>query len=355
MVHMAQKTSVLITSVGGVGAGYQVLESLKTVREKYRITVADMNPFSQGLYEADAAYLLPSAKRKDYIDKLIEIAKKEKVKIILFGHESEIKVAAKNQQKILAAGIIPVVSSQEVTENSLNKLNLSKFLTKNNILTPQTILLDTPEKANRMEFPIVIKPSKDSSGSRNCYIVKDMKELKKLFKELEGIEMLAQEYVGSETEEYTVGILIAPNGDIIDSIVMRRYLDGITRGLERKIDGKTYVLSTGYTQGFFVDQPEVKAYCEHVAKVVGARGPLNLQCRRGKKGVYIFEVHPRFSGSASQRTAVGFNEPDAIIRSFVHGEKITSVPHKLNYAVIRKFANTIIPIKEFEKMKSQKI
>lgn len=350
---MSQKTSVMITAVGGRSFGYQILECLQPLRNKYRIVTADMEPFAPGLYESDAAYILPGSSEKAYIPALIDVAKKEKVKVILFGHESEVKVAAKYKEEILRAGIIPIVSEDTVVKRSFDKKRLAKFLQKNNILTPTTKLLTSAKEASDLNFPIVIKPTKNSSGSRNCFIVKDMEELKVLLKDLkkQNIEMIAQEYVGDENEEYTVGVVVSPAGAVVDTIVMRRRLIGMTRGLERRIKGKDYVLSTGYTQGIFVDQPDVKEYCEYVAKVVGAVGPLNIQCRRGKKGVYIFEVHPRFSGSASQRAAVGFNEPDAIIRMFLKGEKLTNIPHTLNQAIIRKFANTIVPLKDYEKMK----
>jgi carbamoyl-phosphate synthase large subunit len=353
--RMLQKPSVLVTAVGGRSVGYQILDGLQQHRNKYRIVATDMDPFAPGLYESDAAYLLPGANEKDYIPELLRIAKKEKVKIILFGSEAEVKAVAKHKQIFLDAGIIPVVSDETVVENSFDKQKLARFLQEKNILTPSTKLLRSAKDAEELQFPIVIKPTKNSTGSRNCFIVKDINELEVLLKDLqkENIEMIAQEYVGSEDEEYTVGIVIRPDGVVVDTIVMRRKLIGMSRGLERKIGRTNYVLSTGYSQGFFVDQPDVKAYCEKVAKAVGAIGPLNIQCRRGKKGVYIFEVHPRFSGSGSQRAAVGFNEPDAIIRTFLNKEKITRIPHKLGYAVIRKFANTVVSMSKYEKMKNK--
>ena len=185
------------------------------------------------------------------------------------------------------------------------------------------------------------------------HIIKDLNELSVLFEQLrkENVQLLAQEYVGDENEEYTVGIIIGKDGRVIDSIVMKRYLTGLSRGEEKKINGRDYVLSTGYSQGYFVKQKEVQDYCEKVAKIVGARGPLNIQCRRGKKGVYIFEIHPRFSGSASMRALMGFNESHYLIRNFLGMEKLKRIPHKLGYAVIRKFSNTVVKTKDLGRMK----
>lgn len=347
--------TVLVTAVGGRSVGYQILECLK-LANSYRIVTADIDPFSPGLYEVDTAYLLPSANDRDYINKILELAKKEKIDVILPGSQAEVKVIAKNIKVLERAGVIPIVSPSSVVESSFDKLKLQEFLEKNKILVPPTVELDTLNKVENLKFPIVIKPSKDTSGSRNVYIVKDMEELESLFDELkkEKIELLAQEYVGSEDEEYTVGVVIGKNGDVIDSIVMKRRLIGLSKGVERIINGNAYVLSTGYSQGFFVDQPDVKEYCEHVARIVGAVGPLNIQCRRGKKGVYIFEVHPRFSGSASMRALMGFNEPDILIRNFLNIGKTDKIHFKRKgYAVIRKFANTLVRMEDYEKMKKK--
>lgn len=348
-----KKFTVLVTAVGGRSVGYQILESLKIASHSYRIVTADIDPFSPGLYESDASYLLPKASDDRYLDKLIKLIKQEKINVILPGSQAEVKVISKNEKFLRKSGVVPIVSPYSVVETSFDKNKLNKFLVKNNILIPPTVELDEAEKAKDLKFPIVVKPSKDSSGSRNVSVVKDMNELKILFNDLrrEGLELFAQEYVGSEDEEYTVGIMIGQKGNLIDTIVMRRKLIGLSRGLEREIDGKNYVLSTGYSQGFFVDQPDVRKYCEYVAKKIGAIGPLNIQCRRGEKGVYIFEVHPRFSGSASMRALMGFNEPDILIRDFLGIESIDKASYKTDFAVIRKFANTVVSVKNYRGVK----
>lgn len=351
---MAQKrVVVLVTAVGGRSIGYQILESLKMISGSYRIIATDIDPFSPGLYEADISYLLPEANDNGYIDKLLELIKLEKIEVILPGSQAEVQVIAKNEEVLKKSGALPIVSPYSVVEKSFDKNKLNTLLKEKNILIPSTIKLDNPEKAKDLIFPIVVKPSKDTSGSRNVYVVKDIDELRALFNDLkkEGLELFAQEYVGSEDDEYTVGILIGKKGNLIDTIVMKRKLIGLSRGLERKINGKNYVLSTGYSQGFFTPQPDVKEYCEHVAKTVGAIGPLNIQCRRGQKGVYIFEVHPRFSGSASMRALMGFNEPHILIREFLGLESIKRVNYKTGYAVIRKFANTVVKIEDYRKVK----
>ena len=156
--------------------------------------------------------------------------------------------------------------------------------------------------------------------------------------------------MGREDEEYTVGVVLTREGEVIDSIVMKRKIIGLSLGEEREIGKNRYVLSTGYSQGFFVDQPDMKVYCEQVAKKIGARGPLNIQLRIVGKKIYIFEIHPRFSGSASLRSEMGFNEPHVLIQEFLGLKEFKKIPYKTGFAVIRKFANVVVPMHEYRKM-----
>lgn len=347
------KITALVTAVGGRSIGYQIFECLRKYPKNYRIIATDADPFAPGLYEANRGYLLPSSSAKDYIPTLIKICKKEKVDVVLPGSIPETLTVAKYEKDLLKENIVPIVNSYSLVKATYDKLDVYNLLKKNNQLTPETHEIKSPSDAISLRFPLIVKPRGGSSGSRNVDIVKDKDELSEVLKRFkrEGIKMLAQEYVSDEDHEYTVGVMCGRDGRIIDTIVMKRRLIGLSRGEERTINSKNYVLSTGYSQGFFVDQPDVKKYCEKAAKALGARGPFNIQCRLGKKGVYIFEVHPRFSGSASMRAEMGFNEPHILIRDFLGTEKVKKVPHRLGYAVIRKFANTVVPMKDYNKMK----
>lgn len=348
------KINVLITAVGGRSVGYQIFECLQPFRSIYRLITTDMDAFSPGLYEADKGYILPPARTENYKDRLFRLIDKEKIDIILPGSHQEIPVLSRMQGILKKKNVIALVNDIKTIINCSDKLRMYKFLHGKNILTPKTCELQSVAQAKEIGFPLVLKPSKDTGGSKNVYIVKDIQELRILFRDLqrEGIELIAQEYVGSPEDEYTVGIIVRKDGSVADSIVMRRKLIGLSLGQERVINEKRFVLSTGYSQGFFVQDKTVQEYCENVAKIVGARGPLNIQCRKTEKGIYTFEIHTRFSGSASTRAAVGFNEPHVLIQDFLGIKKAGKIQYEHNMAVIRKFANTVVPMHVYEQMKS---
>lgn len=352
-----RKIRVIVTAVGGSAVGYHILESLKLVPNRYYIVATDMSAFAPGLYEADKAYIVPGAKEKGYIQTILKLAKKEKADVILPGSQPETMIIAKHEKTFLKYGIVPIVNPYNLIKECFDKDALALLLNKCNILTPCTVPIKSPQDVNILKFPIIIKPSKDSTGSKGVHIVKNYDEFERFFEELnmKKVDFLAQEYVGSEQEEYTVGTVVGWDGRIIDTIIMRRYITGVSKGEERIINGKSYVLSTGCSQGFFVNQPDVKECCENVCKKIGARGPVNIQIRRGKEGLYVFEVHPRFSGSALIRALVGFNESHVLIQEALGLKRYKTIPHKLGRMVMRKFGTVMVDTKMYDKMKIQRV
>ena len=155
--------------------------------------------------------------------------------------------------------------------------------------------------------------------------------------------LIFQEYVGDSDSEYTVGVLVTKDGAIIDSIVIHRKLIGLSLGMTREYNGRSYGISTGYSQGFVEQHQRLQRYCERLALTIGARGPLNIQCRVCGDDIKVFEVHPRFSGTTSIRADVGFNEPDILIRNYLFGEQFGRLGYSTDVAVIRAFQTAVVP------------
>jgi carbamoyl-phosphate synthase large subunit len=199
--------------------------------------------------------------------------------------------------------------------------------------------------AAEVGFPLLGKPSEQSGGSRNVAILADESEIEQYGNQV-GSEtnVLVQEYVESPDTEYTVGVMVSKCGELIDSIAIRRNLIGMSLGAARQVDGHTYKVSTGFSQGFVVRHSAVQKACESLALKIGIRGPANIQCRVSGDDVIIFEVHPRFSGTTSIRAEVGFNEPDILIRNFLSGDTFGRLDYQTNVAAIRALRSLIVPV-----------
>ena len=135
--------------------------------------------------------------------------------------------------------------------------------------------------------------------------------------------------MGTPDEEYTVGVLHDMDGNFVNSIALRRLVQGqlhtrvrVPNRTGRKELGEELVISSGVSHGYVGEFPDVTGPCERIAAALGARGPLNVQCRLMDGEVRVFEINPRFSGTTSIRAMVGFNEPDLLLRHHLLGEEL---------------------------------
>jgi carbamoyl-phosphate synthase large subunit len=232
-----------------------------------------------------------------------------------------------------------------VIERCADKNELYKWLTANDIGVPRSVRGDAwRELVSASGFPIVVKPTLASGGSRNVAILATPHEVERYFADTEQDPqaVVMQEYVGTTETEFTVGVIVSKAGSVIDSIIIHRNLVGLTQGTTRTIDGRKYGLSTGYSQGYVIRDESLRKFCEDLALRIGARGPLNIQCRRQGDAIKVLEVHPRFSGTTSIRADVGFNEPDVLIENFLFDRSFARLSYRDDVAVIRAFQTIVV-------------
>jgi carbamoyl-phosphate synthase large subunit len=343
---MSEPIPVLITGVGGRSVGHQVLQAIGLAGKRYRPVVADAAAFSYGLYGVERRYLLPPGYAPEYLDAVRRIVMREGIVAILPGTQPETDILSHNAGS-LGVGCHVIANPPEVVELGKRKEVLAKWLDGHSIATPRGAQgNDWKVLARECGFPLVAKPTEDTGGSRGVALLNDEEEIKTYLQFMPPEKILFQEYVGCIDSEYTVGVMISKEGKIIDSIVMHRTLTGLSLGTKREINGKTYALSTGYSQGTIRKHSQIQAACEDLALKLGARGPLNIQLRLHHGKVYVFEVHPRFSGTSSIRAQVGFNEADTLIRNFVFGEQFGRINYQTDVAAIRAFSSVIVPARD---------
>lgn len=347
---MSDKIRVLVTGVGGRSCGNQILHALLLTSDKYHIVATDAEPFSFGLYETPYRYVVPLAKDPEYVRVMLFLVERERLQVILPGTEAENLVLSAHRDAFASAGCQLIASPINVVALCDDKKNVHRWLEANGFHTPRnTDACNWRELVAEVGFPVIGKPAVNTGGSRNVAILKDEKEVERfLFDTRDNSRMMIQEYVGSPEGEFTVGVLVSRSGDIIDSIVMHRKLIGLSLGVQRQIGGESFALSTGYSQGFLIRHQRIQKECERLALALGIRGPLNIQLRLVGEKVYIFEVHPRFSGTTSIRADAGFNEPDVLISNFLLGMEHGRLNYQCNVAAIRAFRSILVPVADLE-------
>jgi len=311
--------SILISGVGGGSLGRELIKAFKMVNQGYKIVATDMSPHSIGLYETNYRYIVPKASAPNYIEIMLKICEKEKIKVLVPGSESEIQKIAQNHKVFSERGIEVLSNPWNVIKKCVDKFDIINLLNAKGIRCPMTKLFENETDLNQItSYPIIIKP-RFGSGSRNVFIAYDKEDALQFAKYLKkyGHDAILQEHIGNYEEEFTIGVLFADNGNLCTSIAMKRILEGgiSTRQISmHPIDHKKYVVSSGISQGYFEDFKEIRKVGEKIAKTLEADGPINIQCRNTESGIIPFEINPRFSGTVALRSLVGHNEPDMLLR-----------------------------------------
>lgn len=330
-----EKIKILVTAIGGSGHGEQILKALRAVdHDRYVIVGAEANPNTPQFGMVDQRASLPLASDPSYLDALMGLCRKHDIRALFHGCEPELKLFSKYRDIIEGEGIFLPVNPTPVIDLCMNKERTNEKLAELGFSAPRFIRIYSRDDLKTIDwFPVVVKPSVGGGGSANVYIAQDLNELIGLADYL-GLETIAdnflvQEYVGTPNDEFTVGVLHDMDGNYLNSIAVRRLLSGqlnirmsVPNRTTRRDLGAKLVVSSGVSHGHIGKFKEVTEQCSEIAKAIGAKGPINVQCRFVDGKVRVFEINPRFSGTTSLRAMVGYNEPDVLIRKHLLNESI---------------------------------
>lgn len=353
---MSNKIPVLVTAIGGGGHGEQILKALRHVdHDKYFIIGADAQKDCPQFSMTNEGVILPLAGDAEYLDKLLEVCKKYNIKALFHGCEPELKIFARNRDRIEAENIFLPINSTEVIDLCMNKEKTNAKLQELGFNPPRYQRIQSKNEIDTIDwYPVIVKPSVGGGGSANVYIAQDKRELLALL-DYVGLEYISgtyiiQEYVGTPENEYTVGILFDMNGEYINSIAVHRYLSGqlnirtcVPNRTGRTDLGDKLVISSGVSHGYVGRFRKLTQQCVEIAQRIGARGALNIQCRLVDGQVQVFEINPRFSGTTSVRALMGYNEPDVLIRRHLLGEAIETDFEYQEGAVLRGLVEYKVP------------
>jgi carbamoyl-phosphate synthase large subunit len=342
------KRNILVTSVGGRSVGSGIMHSLLRVTEetknRWNIVATDADPFAWGLYLTENKELLPMAKHPDYFTVLNKVIKKHNIEAIIPGSEIEASVLSNHKEKF--DDITIVANDRDLMPLMMDKLFMHEKLKSLGINCIETFPLHNwASVIKKFGYPVIVKPAVGTGGSRGVMIISNEKELTEVLNQ-ETKDLCIQPYIGNENEEYTVGVLTDKNGNLIDSIVMKRKLIGLSLLQSKNIADKTFSISSGYSQGYIIKDEKIQDFCEGLAITIGSKGPLNIQLRVHQGQIYVFEVHPRFSGTTPIRASAGFNEVDILLRNYLMGETFGRINYQYNVAAIRAFEHVLVPLEQ---------
>jgi carbamoyl-phosphate synthase large subunit len=299
-----REVNVLITSAGRRGALVKCFKETIKKMEKVsgEIISIDVNSLAAALYLSDKHYIVPKISDSNYIDTLLDICRKENIRLIVPTIDTELLILSQNKNRFEELEVIVAISNSNVVEICQDKLKTFNFFKNNNIPTVETFSSEQIDKIQNLNYPLFIKPCK-GSGSINTHKVNSEKELNFFIKYIDN--PVVQEF--AEGQEFTLDVLADFKGKVINVVPRER------------IEVRAGEMNKGRT----VKDEELIEYGKIIVEKLGGIGPINIQCFKKGNEINFTEINPRFGGGYPLSFAAGANYPELLIR-MVLGEKVVS-------------------------------
>lgn len=298
---MNKFTNILILSAG---RRVELVESFKTALKQYipnaQVFTADISPeLSAACHSSDAYFKVPRVTSSDYINKLIDICKKNHIGLVIPTIDTELQVLADNQKSFKNESINLIISTPELISACRDK--------RKTVSVYKALDVDQPKifDRNNIQFPCFCKPYDGSSGI-GAYPIHAPEMLTKEL--LDNEKNMFMELIGSEYSEYTVDVYYDKQGEL-RCLVPRQRLEvrggEVSKGITRKNFVYDYLL------------PRLK-------KLTNGRGCVTVQvfANSSNKCIKALEINPRFGGGFPLSQVAGADYTDWLIREYLLNEDI---------------------------------
>jgi carbamoyl-phosphate synthase large subunit len=329
----------MIAGIGGASLGTEICKSL-CLAGRYEIYGCDISPTAYGLYD-DGFTRTWRIRREDYVSEVLEACRQAGAKWLIPGGEQPNALLGAAAGIFLEHGIRVVTNDAAIVGLFSDKEATFNRLSACGIPVPKTTELASAEDVAKVGLPCIVKPATGSGGSVSVFfaVTKDEAMIYAEFIRRNGSVPIAQEYVGDEEGEFTIGVLSLPDARVVGSIALRRVLDA---KLSVAYRGRGGIVSSGYSQGYIDEFPDLCRQAERIAAAIQSRGPINIQGRVRNGVLMPFEINPRFSASTYLRALAGFNEIDMLLGYLISGELPPPGPIKPGW-YLRSLTENYVP------------
>jgi len=282
---------VLVTGVDG-DSGQGLVKALRVSRTPIEIHGCDASGAGLGGTFVQTLHVVPPASAGDaYVERLDRVCVQYGFDAVIPSTPVEIDaLCARNFPPALPSGV-PVVCLPGLYRDVYDdKLFCYRSLEGFVALAPYADGTDpraVQHLAERHGFPLIVKRRRGRGGDA-FHLVKKNEDLAPALASTP--EPVVQSFIDDAAGEYTVGVFAADGR--VTALAFRRRL-GRT--------GSSWFAQT-------VDDLDVTAYAEAIAKASGLHGSANVQVRKSSAGVRLLEVNARFSSLAPARAYAGFRD-----------------------------------------------
>lgn len=293
------KGTILVSGAPGI-VGYGILRNLADAG--YRLIGTTIYLESPANCFSDIVEVVPLTTNEKYIPYLLEMIEKYSINMIIPGIEADMISWHNHREKIEKTNTMVLLNSWELVSDCMDKWFFYEKLKRNHL----KCCIESSMEKDYAQFskPFIIKPRR-GYGSKGVVKINTEQEFAQ-YRDRIGKDLMMQEFVGSDNEEYTVSVFFDKESQIAAAIAMRRKLS-----------------SAGFTEiAETVDFDPFTAIIEELARIFCPIGPTNFQFRRVGEEWKLLEINPRISSSTSIKAGFGFNECMMAIKYFLDGEKI---------------------------------
>lgn len=330
---MSEPATILITCVGGT----MVPSALRWLREHSRIPLwvlgVDAKEAPLARVFLDGFHRVPMGGDADYVDVMVDIARRQSVRIIVPWSDGEAIALSTSRARFAEIGCDIFVSPADVLNVLQNKLATYRKLRDAGVPVPEHAAIDDPAALAGVladygypQRTVVVKPV-DGRGGRGMFVLIGQ----------DG----APEWLGSGRREGRIDTEAfadtAPSALITgESLVMPRLYDPVYDADVLAREGK--VLSevirrrhnpTGipWTGNTICRNPAFEFYARRIAEVLGLDGAHDIDLMSDADGnPALLEVNPRMSGSLAATLSAGVPFLDAALASRLGIELAVDLP-----------------------------
>lgn len=340
---MSNDITVLICGIGPGSLGLELQKSLSAAGG-YQLLGADISPQAVASARGFAqTWHIDANTDEAYISAIADLCAAENVAAIAPGAAAVHQLLHQHRAPFAAQNVLLMLNSSAVIDCCSDKILSLNQLATHGIATPAQQAITRPADVHAFsQFPCIVKPVRDSGGSNMVFLAENPQEAEFFCHYLNnrGYAAMLQAYIDAP-DEFTVGVLSTPTGEVVGSIALRREL---SQKLSCMLKYADRVISSGWSQGEINVFSEVCNQAETMAKALDSRWALNVQGRLAADGVfYPFEINPRHSGTTYLRTMAGVNEPDLLLQHCLRGTPIPRLSPQPGYYT-RVFTEQFAPL-----------
>lgn len=316
--------NILILSAGTRDKVVQYFK--KELAGKGRVIATDCSNLAPAVYEADAFYLVPRITAPDYLDRVLEICRKEKITGVFSLIDPELSLLAKERERFLAVGTTPIVSDYELVETCFDKYRMFELLQKMQIPTARCYTdqesFCRAEEAGEISYPVFVKPVR---GSASIHInkVESKKEMEVLFDLYE--DLMIQEYM--DGTEFGADVYVDMVSGKCTDIFVKKKIKMRAGETDKSVsfkDGKLFELIRDF------------------AETCGFRGMIDIDIFEIDGVYYLSEVNPRFGGGYPHAYGCGVNMAAAVVRNLSGEENEVRIGEYKEGICMMKFNEVMI-------------